>query len=132
MIEEVCHCGDLVDDHRGMSHNHSPVPMERCDHDDVFHSLQNNIYGYLDIVEHTLDAEVRKDYLEQIMFLIKDWDSYCAKVGVIGQPLNLVLSKKDIHLSCTTQPASPPPKPEPVVNHRREAILAQRERKGKS
>jgi len=22
-----CHCGDAVKDHRGMSHNHSPVPM---------------------------------------------------------------------------------------------------------
>jgi hypothetical protein len=22
-----CHCGDAIEDHRGMSHNHSPVPM---------------------------------------------------------------------------------------------------------
>lgn len=24
---EWCHCGDAIKDHRGMSHNHSPVPM---------------------------------------------------------------------------------------------------------
>jgi hypothetical protein len=24
-----CHCGDAIEGHRGMSHNHSPVPM-RC------------------------------------------------------------------------------------------------------
>lgn len=26
--DEVCHCGDLVEDHRGWSHNHSPIPMD--------------------------------------------------------------------------------------------------------
>lgn len=24
---DCCHCGDAIKDHRGMSHNHSPVPM---------------------------------------------------------------------------------------------------------
>lgn len=126
--EEVCHCGDLVGDHRGMSHNHSPVPMV-TDHDDVFYGIQNTVYGYLGVVENTLDGELRKEYMEQIMFLIQDWDTYCAGVGVVGQPLSLDLKKKGSLPASVTQPAAPQPKPEPAVNHRREAILAQRARK---
>lgn len=25
--DELCHCGELIKDHKGLSHGHSPVPM---------------------------------------------------------------------------------------------------------
>ena len=92
------------------------------DNDDiVYHGLQNTIDGYLGAIEFS-DEETRKDHLKQVMFLAQDWDNYCAKAGMVGRPLSFKL-RVDSNAPIAQ------PKPEPVRNHRREAILAQRARK---
>jgi len=45
LTEKVCHCGDLVDDHKGMSHNHSPVVMERERKEDPTEKFDIMWYG---------------------------------------------------------------------------------------
>lgn len=95
-------------------------------HDNVYQHIQGTIDMYFAQVEADPSGETRKEFLEQIMFLMKDWDDYCAKYGVVGQPLS-VESPADRGIPYT-RPAATQPKPEPVRNFRREAILAQRAR----
>ena len=91
------------------------------DNDDiVYHGLQNTIDGYLGAIEFS-DEATRKKHFEHIEFLAHDWDKYCANAGIVGRPLSFKLRVD------SNDPIAQP-KPEPVRNHRREAILAQRAR----
>jgi len=96
--------------------------MNEESHDEVYAAIQGTIDRYLHAVEAGTLGEQRKECLEQVMFLIKDWDDYCAGFGIVGQPLSMNLKGR------RGEPVVIP-KPEPVRNLRREAILAQRARK---
>ena len=55
--DQVCHCGDLMSDHHGLSHNHAPVAMEHRD-----------CNGHSSMEEALADPEMNDEEVREVCF----------------------------------------------------------------
>lgn len=81
--------------------------------DVIFKVLQEQLNKFLNVATNAPNEEMRQLALQQVSYIMQDWENYSKADGTVEYKLA--------------------PKPEcptvPVVNLRREAILAQRARK---